>query len=99
VSIQLLFNHILQEMFIEINEANIIVNCILKSYGMNNMNSNAENLNQVNEEQPAYVGFVHKSEDERLKEDMMRSPIEKLQLFTKMLRREALFKKATILNK
>jgi hypothetical protein len=66
---------------------------------MNNMNNNSENLSQVNETQPAYIGFVYKSEDDKLKEDMMRSPIEKLQLFTKMLRREALFRKATILNK
>ena len=66
---------------------------------MNNINKNPEKLSQVNEDQSAYVGFVYKSEDDKLKEDIMRSPIEKLQLFTKMLRREALFKKATILNK
>ena len=66
---------------------------------MNNLNKGQQDLNQLNEQQPAYAGFVYQSEDDKLKEDVMRSPIEKLQLFTKMLRREALFKKATILNK
>ncbi len=66
---------------------------------MNNLNNDPEDLSQANEQQPAHAGFVYKSEDDKLKEEMMRYPIEKLQLFTKMLRREALFKKATILNK
>ncbi|MEO8711307.1 MAG: hypothetical protein ABI405_04240 [Parafilimonas sp.] len=55
---------------------------------------NPENILLVNEEQPEYIGFIHKSEDEKLKENMMLSPIEKLQSFTKMLRRESLFKNA-----
>ena len=63
---------------------------------MNNLDHNRENINQVKEEQPAYAGFVHKSEEDKLKKNIERSPIEKLQLFTKMLRRETLFKKAKI---
>ena len=39
-------------------------------------------------------GFVNKSEDEKLRESIFRSPIEKLQLFTKMLRRESIFRNA-----
>jgi hypothetical protein len=58
-----------------------------------------DNLNQVNEEQASYTGFIHKSEDERLRENIFRPPIEKLQLFTRMLRREALYKKANIIHK
>lgn len=37
------------------------------------------------ETEPA--GFSFESEDDRLRQDMERSPIEKLQLFTKMIRR------------
>lgn len=48
------------------------------------------------EEQPVKYGFVSKSEDEKLKEDVFRSDIEKLQLFTRMLRRNASLKKAII---
>ena len=57
---------------------------------------NIENLNQLGEEYVEYIGFVHKSEDERLREDVLRSPIEKLNLFTKMLHRESILKKARI---
>ncbi len=65
-----------------------------------NINDNAEKLSHVNEEKALSTqDLFNKSEDDKLKEDIMRSPIEKLQLFTKMLRREALFKKVTILNK
>lgn len=38
-------------------------------------------------------------ERERLKRDIYRSDIEKLQLFTQMLRQNALFKKAKIIHK
>ena len=48
------------------------------------------------EEQPSGYGFVHKSEDEKLKEDVFRPDIEKLQLFTRMLRRNASLNKAVI---
>lgn len=48
------------------------------------------------EEPSAVYGFVSKSEDEKLREDIFRSDIEKLQLFTRMLRRNASLKKAVI---
>lgn len=51
---------------------------------------NVENI--LNESQAAYTGFVHKSEDEKLREDIFRSPVEKLHLFTAVLRREAVLK-------
>jgi hypothetical protein len=63
---------------------------------MKEINSNTENLSQVNENQSEYSGFINKSEDEKLKQNVMRSPIKKLQLFTKMLRRESVLKKAKI---
>ena len=63
---------------------------------MKNTGSGKQNLTQVSEDQSQYVGFVHKSADEKLREDIMRSPIEKLQLFTKMLRRESVLKNAKI---
>ena len=63
---------------------------------MKNTGSGKQNLTQVSEDRSEYVGFVHKSEDEKLREDIMRSPIEKLQLFTKMLRRQSVLKSAKI---
>jgi hypothetical protein len=57
---------------------------------------NVENINLVNKEQPEYIGFIQKSEDEKLRDDVFRSPIDKLQLFTKMLHRESVLKKAKI---
>lgn len=53
-------------------------------------------LSGVNEDQPDYVGFVNRSEDEKLRENIMRSPMEKLQLFTKTLRREYALSNAKI---
>jgi len=58
--------------------------------------SNAQNLSQVNEDQSEYIGFINKSEDEKLKDDVSRSPVEKLHLFTQMLRRESVLKNAKI---
>jgi hypothetical protein len=52
-------------------------------------------LNMV-EEGPLEYGFVSKSEEERLKEDVFRSDMEKLRLFTRMLRRNASLKRAII---
>jgi hypothetical protein len=49
----------------------------------------------VEEQQPVY-GFTSKSEEEKLIEDIFRPDIEKLQLFTRMLRRNALLNKAVI---
>ena len=45
-----------------------------------------EELNTVNEDAPTY-GFVTETEDERLLKEALRPGIEKLQLFTKSLRR------------
>ena len=47
-------------------------------------------------EQAAVYGFVSKSEEEKLREDIFRPDIEKLQLFTRMLRRNATLSKAII---
>lgn len=44
---------------------------------------------------PRY-GFVTISEDEKLRDDIYRSDMEKLQLFTKMLRRNALLNKVSV---
>ncbi|MES2004599.1 MAG: hypothetical protein V4450_08760 [Bacteroidota bacterium] len=48
------------------------------------------------QEQTALYGFVSKSEEEKLKEDIFRPDIEKLQLFTRMLRRNATLAKAAV---
>ncbi len=59
---------------------------------------NIEPLNTVEEPSLKY-GFVSKSEDEKLREDIFRSDLEKLQLFTTMLRRNSLLNKASIKHK
>jgi hypothetical protein len=51
--------------------------------------------NTVEEKSQRY-GFVSKSEEEKLKEDIFRPDIEKLQLFTRMLRRNNSLNKAII---
>ena len=43
--------------------------------------------------------LVHMSEEDRLRRDIYRPDMEKLQLFTKMLRTNALLKKAIITHK
>lgn len=43
-------------------------------------------------------GFVHQSEDEKLLEDALRPDLEKLHLFTKMLQRNIVLKKAVIVE-
>ena len=63
---------------------------------MKNFNDDNDAVSKLKEEQPVYIGFVQKSEDEKLKEDIFRSPVDKLHLFTRMLKREALYKKAKI---
>jgi len=49
------------------------------------------------EDAPPY-GFVHRSDIDKLKEDIYRSDKEKLLLFVKMLRRNDLLNKAIITN-
>ena len=56
-----------------------------------------KSANILNEETSGY-GFVNKSEIEKLKEDIYRPDKEKLQLFIKMLRRNATLNKAVIKN-
>ena len=58
-------------------------------------NKNIEQGNSVEKAALTY-GFISKSEEEKLKEDKFRSDIEKLQLFTRMLRRNAFLNKAVI---
>jgi len=57
---------------------------------------NASNI--LHEDAPSY-GFAHKTEIEKLKEDIYRSDKEKLQLFIKMIRRSSMLKKAVITHK
>jgi len=54
--------------------------------------------NEVNEPQSQYRGFVNISEDEKLLANMNRPDIEKLQSFTKMLRRSKTLKTFKILD-
>lgn len=65
------------------------------------MNEDSPSNIQVNEFQASYtpehtkpVGFIHESEDDRLLRDINRPPLEKLMLFTQMIRRERMFKQA-----
>jgi hypothetical protein len=55
--------------------------------------------NNAEEAQAPFYGFVSKSEEEKLLEDMYRPDMEKLQLFTRMLRRNAILKKGIIHHK
>ena len=51
---------------------------------------------QVNKPADSFTGFVHQSDDERLLQDIIRPDIEKLNLFTKMLRRNATLNKVVV---
>lgn len=66
---------------------------------MNYKTSYTDNLNNVNEDQYQHIGFVNKSEDEKLKENIFSPPMEKLSSFTRMIRRELVFKKAKVIHK
>lgn len=48
------------------------------------------------EDMPVQYGFVSKSEEEKLREDIFRPDMEKLQLFIRMLRRNDVLNKAVI---
>jgi hypothetical protein len=63
---------------------------------MKNADFGKESSTQANEDQSQYVGFINKSEDEKLRDKIMRPALEKLQLFTKMLRRESVLKSGKI---
>ena len=64
----------------------------------NNNLSEIINQDELMEDRVGYVGFVHKSEEEKLREDIFRSPMEKLHLFIQMLRRELVLKNARIIK-
>ncbi len=58
------------------------------------MSTNKElNINENNkvEDKSALYGFVFRSPEDKLLEDINRSGLEKLQLFTRMLRRSKMF--------
>jgi hypothetical protein len=65
---------------------------------MKNTESSFENTNLVQEPAQQYIGFIDKSENDKLRENMFRSPLEKLHLFTQMLRRESVLKNAKIIK-
>ena len=50
-----------------------------------------EKPNSDNYDNSKSAGFIHESEDDRLIRDMNRSPMEKLMLFTQMIRRERMY--------
>jgi len=58
-------------------------------------NEEAQSKDSVQEPQPLY-GFVSKSPEEKLADLVFRSDIEKLQAFTKMLRRNATLKRGIV---
>ena len=64
------------------------------------MNDDPTSQNQFNEipnsDISKSVGFINESEDDRLIRDMNRSPMEKLMLFTQMIRRERMYKQGRI---
>lgn len=65
---------------------------------MNEKDTNKPSPNILNEDAQVY-GFVHKSEMDKLREDVFRSDKEKFLAFTKMLKLSAMLKKATVTHK
>lgn len=65
---------------------------------MENTESSFESTNLVQGPAKQYIGFIDKSENDKLRENMFRSPLEKLHLFTQMLRRESVLKNAKIIK-
>jgi hypothetical protein len=51
---------------------------------------------EIAEEPVVRYGFVYQSDEEKLRNDISRPDIEKLQLFTRMLRKNATLAKAVI---
>ena len=60
-----------------------------------NQDSKINENNKV-EDKPAFYGFVFRSPEDKLLEDINRSGLEKLQLFTRMLRRAKMFDNAIV---
>ena len=54
------------------------------------------NENNKVEDKPAFYGFVFRSPEDKLLEDINRSGLEKLQAFTRMLRRAKMFDNAIV---
>ncbi|MEP6682550.1 MAG: hypothetical protein ABJA35_04785 [Parafilimonas sp.] len=65
---------------------------------MENTESSFESTNLVPGPAKQYIGFIDKSENDKLRENMFRSPLEKLHLFTQMLRRESVLKNSKIIK-
>ena len=69
---------------------------------MKNESPKNDRLNEFQDdytaEKSARIGFVHQSEDDRLLKDAKRSPLEKLMLFTQMIRRERMYKQAKVIK-
>jgi hypothetical protein len=59
----------------------------------------SEENKHILQEPSVNYGFVHRSEDEKLLHDALRPDMEKLQLFTKMLRRNARLNRVEIQHK
>lgn len=64
-------------------------------YHISRMEKNNKNI--LNDFQETYIANL--SEEERLSKDVFRSDMDKLQLFTQMLRKNKLFNKAVIIHK
>ena len=60
----------------------------------NNQGNDFQDSENSDNSKPA--GFIHESEDDRLIRDMNRPPMEKLMLFTQMIRRERMYKQGRI---
>lgn len=60
----------------------------------NNQGKDFQDFENPDYSKPA--GFIHESEDDRLIRDMNRPPMEKLMLFTQMIRRERMYKQGRI---
>jgi hypothetical protein len=63
------------------------------------MTENRNHTDNKLQEPNSQYGFVHLSEDDKLLRDALRPDMEKLQLFTKMLRRNALLSQVEIQHK
>jgi hypothetical protein len=64
------------------------------------MNINSARMSEKNKESAGDVALsMTNAEKERIRRDVYRSDIEKLSLFTRMLRQNILFKKAKIIHK
>lgn len=63
------------------------------------MTINSALMSEKNKESEIVALSMTDAEKERIKRDVYRSDIEKLRLFTRMLKQNALFKKAKVIHK